>query len=78
MDKLQLTGQNLGRVFNFKSGCVCAMQLSCFETKLPNLMLKTRPKQLLGSLPLDITLPGGNLRVVLSRFFNFKLGCIGR
>jgi hypothetical protein len=37
--------------------CVCAMQLSCFETKLPNLMLKTRPKQLLGSLPLDIALP---------------------
>jgi hypothetical protein len=37
--------------------CVRAMQLSCFETKLPNLMLKTRPKQLLGSLPLDIALP---------------------
>jgi hypothetical protein len=33
------------------------MQLSCFETKLPNLMLKTLPKQLLGSLPLDIALP---------------------
>jgi hypothetical protein len=33
------------------------MQLSCFETKLPNLMLKTWPKQLLGSLPLDIALP---------------------
>jgi hypothetical protein len=38
--------------------CVCAMQLSCFETKLPNLMLKTRPKQLLGLLPLDIALHG--------------------
>ncbi len=58
MDKLQLAGQNLGRVFNSRSGCVCDMQLSCFETKLPNLMLKTRPKQLLGSLPLDIALPG--------------------
>jgi hypothetical protein len=33
------------------------MQLSCFETKLPSLILKTRPKQLLGSLPLDIALP---------------------
>jgi hypothetical protein len=33
------------------------MQLSCFETKLPNFMLKTRPKQLLGSLQLDIALP---------------------
>ncbi len=33
------------------------MQLSCFETKLLNLILKTHPKQLLGSLPLDIALP---------------------
>jgi len=24
MDKLQLTGRNLGRVFNSRSGCVCA------------------------------------------------------
>ncbi len=28
-----------------------------FETKLPKLKLKTLPKQLLGSLPLDIWLP---------------------
>jgi len=33
------------------------MQLVCSETKLPNLMLKTRARQLLGSLPLDIVLP---------------------
>jgi hypothetical protein len=33
------------------------MQLCCSETKLPNLMLKTQPKQLLGSLPIDIELP---------------------
>jgi hypothetical protein len=58
MAKLQLAGQNMGRFVNSKSGCVCTMQLSCFETKLPNLMLKIRPKQLLGSLPLDIALPG--------------------
>ncbi len=57
MDKLQLAGQNLGRVFNSRSCCVCDMQLSCFEAKLPNLMLKTWPKQLIGSLPLDIALP---------------------
>jgi hypothetical protein len=56
MDKLQLTGRNLGRVFNSRRGCVRAMQLRCFETKLPNLLLKTRPKQLLASLPLDIAL----------------------
>ncbi len=57
IDKLQLTGQNLGRVSNCRSGSVFAMQLSCFETKQPDLELKTRPKQLLGSLPLDIALP---------------------
>ncbi len=33
------------------------MQLWYYETILPNLKLKTRPKQLLGSLPLDIALP---------------------
>ncbi len=27
----------------------------------PNLELKTQPKQILGSLPLDITLPGSSL-----------------
>ncbi len=51
MDKLQLTGRYLGRVFNTRSGCVCAMQLNCFETKLSSLMLKTQPKQILGSSP---------------------------
>jgi hypothetical protein len=30
--------------------------------KWPNLKLKTRPKQLLGSLPLAFVLPGGMLR----------------
>jgi hypothetical protein len=58
MDKLQLTGQNLGRVFNSRSGRVHALQLHFSETKQPNLKLKTRPKQLLGSLPLVIALPG--------------------
>jgi hypothetical protein len=57
MDKLQLTGQNLGRVCNFRSGRVHAMHLHCYGVKLPNLKLKTRPKQLLGYLPLDIALP---------------------
>jgi hypothetical protein len=57
MDTLQLTGLNLGRVFNFRNGRVHAMHLHCCRVKLPNLKLKTRPKQLLGSLPLDIVLP---------------------
>jgi hypothetical protein len=52
MDKLQLTGQNLGHVFNSKVGCICA-----YEAKQPNLKLKTRPKQQLGSLPLPFALP---------------------
>ncbi len=34
------------------------MQLHCLEPKLPNLNLKTRSMQLLGSLLLDIALPG--------------------
>jgi hypothetical protein len=34
-----------------------AVQLDCFEAKLINLMLKTRPKQLLGSLLLYIFSP---------------------
>jgi hypothetical protein len=50
------TGQNQGRVFNSRSGRVFATQLPCFEAKLPNLELKTRSKQLLGFLPIDIAL----------------------
>ncbi len=50
MDKLQVKGQNMGRVFNSRSGCTCPIHLSCYEAKLPNLKLKTRLKQLLGSL----------------------------
>jgi hypothetical protein len=42
---------------NSRSGYVHAMQSCCFETKLPNLMLITQPKQLVGSLPLDIAFP---------------------
>ncbi len=55
-DKLQQTGQKQGRVFNSRRGCVHAVQLHCFETKLTNLKLKTLPKQLLGYLPLDTAL----------------------
>jgi hypothetical protein len=61
MDKLQLTGQNLGRVFNSRSGRVHALQLHFSETKQPNLKLKTRPKQLLGS-PVSYRAPRSNVR----------------
>ncbi len=57
MDKLQLTGHALGRVFNFRSGCMHTMHLLPGVAIQPNLELKTRPKQLLGSLPLVIALP---------------------
>ncbi len=57
MDKLQLAGQNLGRVFNFRSGHLHAGTFLVLSVKLPNLMLKTLPKQLLGSLLLVIALP---------------------
>jgi hypothetical protein len=56
MDKLQLTGRNLGRVFNFRSGHLHVAHLWCYQVKLPNLKLKTLPKQLLGSLPLVFVL----------------------
>ncbi len=57
VDKLQITGQNLGRVYYFKYGRVHAVHFIRLGVKLPNLKLKTWPKQVLGSLPLDITLP---------------------
>jgi len=58
MDKLKLTGRTLGRVFNFRRVCVYAMDLLSSVAIRPILELKTWPKQLLGSLPLDIALPG--------------------
>ncbi len=57
MDKLQQTGQNLGRVFNFRFGHLHAEHLWCYQVKLPNLKLKTWPKQHIGSLPLVTALP---------------------
>ncbi len=61
MDKLQLAGQNLGRVFNFGSGHLHATAFLVLSVKLPNLQLKARPKQLLGSLPSVIVPPVGSL-----------------
>ncbi len=61
MDKLYLTGRALGRVFNFRSGSMYTMHLLPSVAIQPNLELKTRPKQLLGYLPLGIALPGSCL-----------------
>jgi hypothetical protein len=66
MDKLQLTGRNLGRVFNFRSGHLHSAHLWCYQLKLPNLKLKIQPKQLLGSLLLSITLPDAAKQPILS------------
>jgi len=57
MDKLKLTGRTLGRVFNSRRVCMHSMHLLSSVAIQPNLELKTWPKQLLGSLPLDIALP---------------------
>ncbi len=57
LNKLQLTGQNLDQVFNFRSGHLRAVTFLVLSGKVPNLQLKTRPKQLLGSIPLVIALP---------------------
>ncbi len=57
MDKFQLTGQNLGRVIYFRYGRMRAVHFLCLRVNLPNLKLKTRPKEVLGSLLFDIVLP---------------------
>ncbi len=58
MDKLQITGENFGRVFNSRNSCVHALQLHFSEAEQqPNLKMKIRPKQPRGYLPLDIALP---------------------
>ncbi len=57
MDKLEPTGHNLGRVYNSKLRHSSECHAIAYITEWPNLKLKTRPKQLLGSLPLSFTLP---------------------
>jgi hypothetical protein len=57
MDKLKLTGQNLGRVFNSRLRRARICRARAYITKQPNLELKTQPKQFLGSLPLAFVLP---------------------
>jgi len=61
MDKIH---QNLGRVFNSSIGRVYAKHSCCYWARLPALKLKTRPKQLLGSLPLDLELSYMNLSIL--------------
>ncbi len=46
MYKPYTTGQNLGRVFNSRSGCMHYAHLHFLEAKLPSLKLETWFKQL--------------------------------
>jgi hypothetical protein len=68
MDKLKLTGRNLGRVFHCRLGSTCIGHAIVHISKQPNFKLKTRPKQLLGSLPLAFALPTCSLIL----FYIFK------
>jgi hypothetical protein len=61
-DKLKLTGRNLGRVVIFRCVRACAPGISFTSPKLSSLKLKTRAKQLLGSLQLAFALPTVALR----------------
>jgi len=58
MEKLKLTGRNLGRVFKSRFGRVCIGHAIVHITKQPNLKLKTRPKQLLSYLLLAFVILG--------------------
>jgi hypothetical protein len=58
VDKLQLTGQNMGQVFNSKNSCMFDMHLLSYEAKRPYFKLKTQPPELLGQLPLAFGLTG--------------------
>jgi hypothetical protein len=51
MDKLQNTGQNPGLVFNYRCGRASIKMSTSTSYKQPNLLLKTRPKQVLVSIP---------------------------
>jgi hypothetical protein len=63
----------MGRVFNFRSCCMHTMHLLHNVAIQPNLELKTRPKKLLGSLPLDIVLPGRLLMIIMIKVDGFKI-----
>jgi hypothetical protein len=53
----KVAGQNLAQVFNSRCGRACQCPASLLITKQPSLKLKTRAKQLLGSLQLAFALP---------------------
>jgi hypothetical protein len=79
MVKLQLTGQNLGRIFYSRLGRALKYHTFVYITKQPNLKLKTRPKQLLGSFALPEKAAMDKLQLTgrnLGRVFYFTNGCV--
>jgi hypothetical protein len=57
MDKLKVTGRNLGRVFNSSLRHASICRAIVCGTKQPNLKMKIWPKLLLGSFPLTFAFP---------------------
>ena len=72
MEKIQLTGQNLGRVFISRSGPTCAMHFHPYEAKRTNLKLKTQRKELLGYLSLGIMHTDYKMTVIAHRTSKFS------
>jgi hypothetical protein len=56
MDKLKLTGLNLGPVFNYRCVRASTEISTCTSSKQPNLKLKTKPKPVLVYLTLAFVL----------------------
>ncbi len=57
MDKSKLAERNPGRVFNFRCVRESTQLSTCVISKQATLKLQTRPKHLLGYLPLAVGLP---------------------
>jgi len=57
VDKLQVRGESQDYVFSFKSGCVNAMHLPCYEVKRHNLKLKTLAQTTFRSSPFGYHAP---------------------
>jgi len=64
MDKLQLTGQNLGRVFNFRFGHLHAEHFWCYQVKLPNLKVENSAQTASRFSPVSYHAPRFSLSMV--------------
>jgi len=57
MDKLKLTGQNLGRVFNFACGCVCLCHAVALIIKTAKLKVENSTQTTFSFSPVSIRAP---------------------